>query len=174
MNQLYRVRPVEKKNVEFYIETFERDVSGDYLRGFTARFWYRWGQGFRELDNYVSTWEVEQGVNCEPGLGWGAELDDLVSVWVEFDGEFTEEEQDEIRQRLEGELEDDEGRWGESWIFDGDHNWEIELDEIIIHGPVRIDLVDADGYGEDAIIEEDVAPVEPSPPGSDWPFPTQH
>ena len=86
MTQLYRITPLEKKSIEFQIETYELDKDGDYLRGFTATFLYRWGQGFREMDNWVSTWEVNQGVNCDPGLGWGAELDDLISVWVEFDG----------------------------------------------------------------------------------------
>ena len=158
MTQLYRITPLEKKSIEFQIETYELDKDGDYLRGFTATFLYRWGQGFREMDNWVSTWEVNQGVNCDPGLGWGAELDDLISVWIEFDGEFTEEEQAEITARCEGELEDEEGRWGEAWIFDGDHNWSIEMDEIVIHKPIKIDIVDTEQYN--VVIEENIQPKD--------------
>lgn len=158
MNTLFRIKPLEKKNIEFYIETYELDDDGNYKRGFTARFWYRWGQGFREMDNEVWAFEAEQGINCDPGLGWGCELDDLISVWVDFDGDFTEEEEEEIRAYCEGEKEDEEGRYGEAWIFDGDHRWQIELDEVIIHGPVQIDLVEADKYGDDAVLEQDIRP----------------
>lgn len=158
MAQLYRITPLEKKSIEYVIETYQKDEDGNYLRGFTATFLYRWGQGFRQLDDIPYDWEVEQGVNCDPGLGWGCELDDLISVWIEFDGDFTEEEEAEITAYCEGELEDEEGRYGEAWIFDGDHNWEIEMDEIIITKPVKIDIVDEEQYN--VIIEENIQPYK--------------
>ena len=157
MAQLYRITPLEKKSVEFVIETYQLE-EGEFLRGFTATFVYRWGQGFREMDNEVWQFEVKQGVNCDPQLGWGCELDDLISVYVEFDGEFTEEEQEEIRAYCEGELEDEEGRYGEAWIFDGDHNWQIEMDEVIIHSPIKIDIIDEDQYN--VVIEENIQPKD--------------
>jgi hypothetical protein len=33
------------------------------------------------------------------------------------------------------------GRCGTAWLFDGDHNWEIEDDHVAILGPVKIDLL---------------------------------
>ena len=51
-------------------------------------------------------------------------------------------------------------RWGTAWLYDGDHNWEIEDDHVRITGPVKIDLVDSDGYGDSAIIKENVQPEE--------------
>ena len=62
------------------------------------------------------------------------------------------EEQAEIRAICQGDETDDEDRWGEGWIYDGDHNWEIEDDSVIIYGPLRIDLVDE--YSSEVIAED--------------------
>jgi hypothetical protein len=91
-----------------------------------------------------------------------------------YDDGFTEEEKAEIEAILRGETEDDQGRYGTAWIYDGEHNWEVEDDHVAILGPVRIDLVDADGYGDSAILEENVEPYDNDQESStDWPFPTQ-
>jgi len=153
---LYRITPCDKKSIEFEIETYQLDSQGAYLKGFTAQFRYRWGVGFREIDDAVFEYELRDGVHCDPTLGWGGELDDLVAVWVDFDGEWDAEEQELVRQYIEGEQQDDEGRSGEAWIFDGDHEFEIEQDFIKIYGPVKIDLVDAKGYGDSAVIKENI------------------
>ena len=152
MTNLYRITPLEKKNVEYFIDVYERLPNGD-IRGFEAHFYYRWGQGFREEDNQPWDFEVAQGVNCDPQCGWGCELDDLCGVDVRFDDNFTPEEQAEIRALCTGEATDDEDRFGEGWIYDGDHNWEIEDDCVYIHGPVKIDLVNEETYN---VVQEDV------------------
>jgi hypothetical protein len=173
MPNLYRITPREKKSIEYFVDVFEHRPDGT-IRGFDVTELYRWGQGFRDMDDEV--WEHEvgnNGVHCRPEVGWGCELDDLISVHVEFSDGFTDEEKEEIEARCRGELEDDEGRWGTAWIYDGDHNWEIEDDHVRITGPVKIDIVDADGYGEDAIIEEDVAPYRPENKPKEWPFPIE-
>ena len=59
-----------------------------------------------------------------------------------------------------GEREDEDGRWGTAWLYDGDHNWEIEDDHVCIIAPVKIDLVDANGYGDTAVLEENVEPYD--------------
>jgi hypothetical protein len=94
-------------------------------------------------------------------VGWGCELDDLCAVYVNFSDGFTDEEKAEIESILRWEKEDEDGRCGTAWIYDGDHAWEIEDDHVRITGPVRIDLVDAAGYGDSAIIEADVQPHDP-------------
>lgn len=161
MTNLYRITPLEKKNVEYFIDAFERLPDGT-IRGFDVTEIYRWGQGFRELDNEVWTWEVgNNGVHCDPQIGWGCELDDLISVYVNFSDGFTDQEKEEIEARFRGELEDEEGRWGSAWFYDGDHNWELEDTHVRIVGPVKIDLVDENGYGDSAIIEENVQPYDP-------------
>jgi hypothetical protein len=90
----------------------------------------------------------------------------LCSVYVEFQGEFTDDEKEEIEKRCRGDLEDEDGRWGTAWLFDGDHNWQVEDDGVLIYGPVKIDLVDEDAYNE--VIKEDIGMEKYQPTA--WPF----
>ena len=171
MAQLYRITPQEKKSMEYYVDVFERLPDGGF-RGFEVTEIWRWGQAFRELDDPVYEFEAKDRVNCRPEIGWGCELDDLCGVYVNFDDDsFTEAEKADIEAILRGEKEDDDGRWGTAWIYDGDHNWEIETDHVAVLGPVKIDLVDEDVYNE--IIEENVSPIPLPESGTDWPFPEQ-
>lgn len=158
MTQMYRITPLEKKNVEYVIEAYEANEDGSFLRGFVITERYRWGQGFREEDNIPWESEVKQGVVCDPQIGWGCELDDLCSVYVDFDGEFTEEEKEYITSLAEYELEDKDGLNGTAWVFDGDHNWNVELCDVVIHGPVMIDLVDDMNYNK--VINSNINPVK--------------
>jgi hypothetical protein len=173
MNKLYRITPLEKKSVEYFVDVFERLPDGT-IRGFDVTETWRWGFGFRTEDDIPWKFEAEGRVNCRPEEGWGCELDDLCAVYVNFSDGFTDEEKTEIEARLRGELEDEDGRWGTTWLYDGDHNWEIEDDHVCILAPVKIDLVDADGYGDTAILEENVLPHdnEPISPHASWPFPS--
>jgi len=158
MEKLYRITPLEKKSVEYFVDVFERLPDGT-IRGFDVTEVWRWGQAFRPEDEPV--WEFEKDrVHCRPEVGWGCELDDLVSVYVNFGDGFSEEEKADIEAILRGEREDEDGRWGTAWIYDGDHNWEVEDDHVAILGPVKIDLVDASGYGDTAILEENVQPYK--------------
>ncbi len=182
--RLYRITPLEKKNVEYFVDVFERLPDGR-IRGFDVTETWRWGYGFRDMDEEVWEYEVgDNGIHCNPQVGWGCELDDLISVHVEFgcwdqdgnhyDDGFTEAEREEIEALCRGEQEDEEGRWGTAWIYDGDHRWEIEDDHVRILGPVRIDIVDANGYGDSAVLEENVQPYKHNgEPSREWPFPTQ-
>jgi hypothetical protein len=162
---LYRITPLEKKNVEYFIDVYEELADGT-IRGFDVTEVYRWGQGFRDEDNEVYSTEVDR-VHCDPGVGWGCELDDLCAVYVNFTDGFTDEEKAEIEARCRGELEDEDGRWGTSWIYDGEHNWQIEDNCVYILGPVKIDLVNEDMYNE--VVEENVQPKVIDPKTS-WPF----
>ena len=176
MANIYRITPLEKKNVEYFVDVFERMPDGT-IRGFEVTEVWRWGMGFRELDNPVMSYEVDpelgHGVHCDPQLGWGCELDDLIAVYVNFSDVYTEEERTRIEAILRGEQEDDEGRWGTAWVYDGDHALEIEDTHVRILGPVKIDLVDEEGYGDSAVIEENIQPQDPDTSESNkWPFPT--
>ena len=168
MAKLYRITPLEKKSVEYFVDVFERKEDGS-IRGFQVTETWRWGQGFREEDDPVYDTEMDR-VHCRPNVGWGCELDDLCGIWVEFDDDFTDEEKEEIEAILRWDQEDEDGRCGTAWLYDGDHNWEIEDDHVAILGPVKIDLVDEDAYNE--TIEENVSPT-PLTSSTDWPFPTK-
>lgn len=162
MERLYRITPLEKKSVEYFVDVYETMPDGR-IRGFDVTETWRWGYGFREMDNEVSQFEADpermHGAHCDPQVGWGCELEDLVHVQVNFTDGFTEEEKAEIEVRLRWEKEDDEGRCGTGWIYDGNHHWQIEEDHVRILPPFRIDIVDADGYGETAVLESDVQPA---------------
>ncbi len=178
MAKLYRITPLEKKSVEYFVDVFERLPNGT-IRGFDVTETWRWGQGFREEDEPVYDTETDR-VYCRPDVGWGCELDDLIAVHVNFgcwdmDGNvyndgFTDQEKEEIEAILRGESEDADGRWGTAWLYDGDHNWEIEDDHVAILGPVKIELVDEDTYGDTG---QEVEPTKlESVQGGVWPFKT--
>ena len=158
MEKVYRITPLEKKSVEYFVDVFERMPDGT-IRGFDVTEIWRWGFGYREEDNPVWQYEVEGGnvrIHCNPQVGWGCELDDLIGVYVNFSDGFTDDEKAYIEAILRGEQEDDDGRWGTPWIYDGDHNWEVEDDHVAIIGPVKIDLLDEDGN----VLEENVKPYK--------------
>lgn len=155
MDKLYRITPLEKKSVEYFVDVFERLPDGT-IRGFDVTETWRWGYGFKELDDPVYEYDTENGVHCNPQVGWGCDLDDLIAVYVNFSDGFTDEEKTEIEAILRGEQEDDQGRWGTAWLYDGEHNWEVEDDHVRILPPFKIDLVDANGYGDSAVIEQNI------------------
>ena len=166
MSKLYRITPLEKKSVEYFVDVFERMPDGT-IRGFDVTETWRWGQGFREEDDVVFATEVDK-VHCRPETGWGCELDDLCAVYVNFSDGFTDEEKEKIESILRWETEDEDGRCGTAWLYDGDHNWEIEDDHVAILGPVKIELVDEDVYGDSG---QEVEPTKlESVSDTSWPF----
>jgi hypothetical protein len=165
MTKVYRITPLEKKNVVITHDVFEEgpDLT---LRGWQVEETYRWGIGFRDLGDSISEWEMgNNGIYCDLRAGYGTELDDLCACYFEYDKDFTDEEKQEIEKNW------DEG--GAGWLHDGAHNWQVERDELLILGPVKIDIVD-DVTGE--VFEENIKPV-PSPQlntsSTAWPFPTK-
>ena len=169
MAQLYRVRPLDKKSIYTIYDVYRLEPNGT-TRGFVVRELYRWGQGFRDLDTPV--YETEQAIWCDPNLGWGADLDDLISIDFDFDHTFTEEEKAEIESFwCDGDPADDWGRCGAAWLYDVS-DWMVDDDSIEIIGPVQVDIVDAEEYN--VVIQENV-PLEklspkPANPNSAWPF----
>ena len=154
MGKLWRIQPLEKKSIEYFIDVYQIMEDGT-IRGWDATFCYRWGQAFRDEDNPPSKWEADQDqIYADPQVGWGCEFDDLCGVYINFGDGFTEEEKAEIESFCRGEQQDEEGRWGEGWIFDGDHEWEIEEDVVYVNKPFKIDLVDEDQYN--VVITENV------------------
>ena len=137
------------------------------IRGFDVTETWRWGQGFREEDEPVYDTETDR-VFCRPETGWGCDLDDLCAVYVNFSDGFTDQEKEKIESLLRWETEDEDGRCGTGWLYDGDHNWEIEDDHVAILGPVKIELVDEYGDGG-----EEVEPTKlESVSSTAWPFKT--
>jgi len=157
---VYRITPLEKKNITVSYDVYE-ELPDHQIRTWKVEETYRWGCGYRSLEDAVSEWETNNnGVYCEFDLG--SDVEDLIAVYFEFDDGFTDEEKSEIEQNW------DNG--GPSWLFDGEHNWQVESTEFLICGPVKIDLVDE---WSNEVIEENVQPKPFKPSNTAWPFPME-
>jgi hypothetical protein len=156
---LYRIKPADKKSVEALYDVYSKDEQGN-IRSWSVTEMYRWGQGFVEdIDELPFS---DDRYHCvDPTIGWGCELEDLCAVDFEFDDSFTEEEKEEIEQLW--------ADGGAGWLYDGEHNWEVEEDTITILGPFVVDKIDEDVYNESIEIVE----LKQRPPfvaTSAWPF----
>lgn len=172
MTKVYRITPLEKKNIEVFYDVYEKTDNGE-IRSWNIEELYRWGLGFRHEDNPVTEWEVNsRAIGCDTDAGYGSELEDLINVSFDFDESYTEEEIETIKNLwFEG---------GAGWLYDGDHNYEVDFDSITIYGPVKIDLIDDITL---EIFEENIQPKSEGSPmswvtvsdqeASVWPFPIQ-
>ena len=156
---LYRIKPSDKKSVEAYYDVYSKDEQGN-IRGWSVTELYRWGQGFVE-DESELPFSDDRYHSVDPTIGWGCELEDLCAVDFEFDDSFTEEEKEEIEQLW--------ADGGAGWLYDGDHNWEVEEDTITILGPFVVDKIDEDVYN----VSIETVELKPRPPfvaTTAWPF----
>ena len=156
---LYRIKPSDKKSVEAYYDVYSKDEQGN-IRGWSVTELYRWGQGFVE-DESELPYNDDRYHSVDPTIGWGCELEDLCAVDFEFDDSFTDEEKEEIEELW--------ADGGAGWLYDGEHDWEVEEDTITILGPFVVDKIDEDVYNE--IIE--TIELKPRPPfvaTTAWPF----
>ena len=156
---LYRIKPADKKSVEAYYDVFSKDEQGN-IRGWSVTELYRWGQGFVE-DESELPFSDDRYHSVDPTIGWGCELEDLCAVDFEFDDSFTDEEKEEIEQLWED--------GGAGWLYDGDHNWEVEEDTITILGPFVVDKIDEDVYNE-TIETVELKQRPPFVATTAWPF----
>ena len=156
---LYRIRPQDKKSVEAFYDVYSKDAQGN-IRGWSVTETYRWGQGFVETEDELP-YSDDSYHSVDPTIGWGCELDDLCSVYFEFDESFTDEEKQEIEQLWED--------GGAGWLYDGDHNWEVEEDSITILGPYTVDKIDEDVYNE-SIETVELKQRPPFVATTAWPF----
>ena len=81
MTKLYRIKPVDKKSIYAVYDVYKKDENSN-VRGFIVREMYRWGQGFRELDDPVHA--EDTCIITDPNLGWGCELDDMCAISMLF------------------------------------------------------------------------------------------
>lgn len=166
MNKLYRVKPVDKKSIYQVYDIYKQLPDGT-IRGFVVRELYRWGQGFREMDEPIFL--EDKWVIVDPNIGWGCELDDGISIDFEFDDTFTEEEKEEIEDIwCNGDPEDPDMRCGAAWLYDYS-DWLVEDDYVEILGPFKVDIIDGSSYT--TVLEENIklesrAAAKPNA----WPF----
>lgn len=141
----YRITPLEKKSISITYEMFRENADGS-ISWFNVEDHYRWGVGFLAEDmdcNLGYANDPQQYCKAEDGEYEGCEFEDQHACWFEFSDDIGEEEQEEIKSLyLEG---DDEGRGGAGWIHDGDHEWQIEDDYVIVLGPYKIEFCNENG-----------------------------
>ena len=156
---LYRIKPTDKKSVEAYYDVYSKDEQGN-IRGWSVTETYRWGQGFVE-DEGELPYSDDKEHTVDPTIGWGCELEDLCACWFEFDDSFTDEEKAEIEQAWED--------GGAGWLFDGEHDWQVEYDSITIYGPYTVDKIDEEVYNA-SIETVELKPRPPFEATNAWPF----
>lgn len=138
MSHLYKITPLEKKSVQYIIEAFKKLDSGETIT-FTVTEYYRWGTGYREIDNPVNGTDI---ATCLPMVGHGCELEELEATFFEFSDNFPDDMKEDVQKFWdEG---DEEGYWGSAWLFNGGHMWEIENDYVNILGPFSVITIDED------------------------------
>jgi hypothetical protein len=159
MSILYRIKPIDKKSIGTFHDVYSKDEQGN-IRSWSVTELYRWGQGFVENEDELP-YSDDREHNVDPQIGWGCELEDLCAVDFEFDDSFTDEEKAEIEQAWED--------GGAGWLYDGDHNWQVDYDSVTIYGPFKVDKIDEDVYNE-SIEEIELKPRPPRDKTSAWPF----
>ena len=156
---LYRIKPADKKSVEAFYDVYSKDEQGN-IRSWSVTELYRWGQGFVENEDELP-FSDDNYHTVDPEIGWGCELEDLCAVDFEFDDSFTEEEKEEIEKQWE------EG--GAGWLYDSEHEWQVDYESITILGPFVVDKIDEDVYN----VSIETVELKPRPPfvgTTAWPF----
>lgn len=154
----YTITPQYKKSVEVVVDLIRE--SNNNLESITIRETYRWGKAFveSELDcNLPYADSSEAYGKFDAGESEDADFEDSVALDFEFSETISEEEQNQIRQLFENE--------GMGWIYDGDHDWQVDDDYVIIYAPFSVQLCEEDGT---VIKTVELAP-RPSP-STAWPF----
>jgi len=155
---VYRIKPLEKKSITWCIELFRENKDGS-TSWVNIEDHYRWGQGFVEYDADVNLpYEGELQAYAKTNFGWGAELDDQIACYFEFSDDFTDEEKEAFEASYH------EG--GAGWLFDGEHDWQVEDDYLLIDAPYQVSLCEDDG----TVIEENVKLRPKLDPRTSWPF----
>ena len=145
----YRVTPLEKKSIEVFYELFREDPDTGVVQWMNISELFRWGQAFIEDDKDANLpYDDDDAVYCfsDQGEFEGCEFEDSISVNFEFDETITEEEQEEIKNNYYEN--------GAGWVFEGDHNWQIEDDYVSVYSPFKIEYCEPDGTVIKEIIPE--------------------
>jgi hypothetical protein len=158
MTTVYRIKPLEKKRISATYEMFRENADGS-TSWFNVEDTYRWGQGFIEEDMDCNLpYKDDKIAYCKNNCGWGAELEDGIACSFEYSDDLTDDEKQAI--------EDAYYEGGASWIYDGEHEWQVEDDAILIIAPFQVDLCDDDG----TVVQENIELKDRPDPRTSWPF----
>lgn len=136
----YRITPLEKKSIEVFYELYKQDPETGVTQWANIKETFRWGQAFIDKElavNLPRPGDTQAYCKMDAGESESCEFDDSIAVDFEFDETLTEEEQEEIKEAYYS--------GGAGWVFDGDHDWGIEDDYVIVYGPFKVELCNEDG-----------------------------
>jgi hypothetical protein len=158
MSQVYLIKPLHKKSICWMIELFRDNADGS-TSWVNIEDHYRWGQGFVEADADVNLpYEGQTQAYAKTTFGWGSELEDGVACYFEYSDDFTDEQKEAFETAYH------EG--GAAWLFDGEHDWQVEDDYLLIDAPYQVSLCEEDG----TVIEENVKLRAKPNPSTSWPW----
>lgn len=144
MSRVYLIKPLEKKSICWRVEMYRENADGS-ISWININDHYRWGQGFIEEDMDCNLpLEGDAQAHAKTDCGWGSELEDQHACWFEFSDDINDEEKEAFESLYH------EG--GAGWLFDGEHDWQLEDDYLIIDAPYQVSLCEDDG----TIIEENI------------------
>ena len=136
----YRITPLEKKSIEVFFELYRQNPETGEVSWLNINETYRWGKAFiaEDMDvNLPKKGDKQAYCRMEEGEYEGCEFDDSISVFFEFSDDISEEEQEKIREAYyEG---------GQGWLYDGNHDWEVEDDYVVVYGPYTVEFCDQEG-----------------------------
>ena len=158
MAKVYLIKPLHKKSICWHIEMFRENKNGS-ISWVNIEDHYRWGQGFVEEDMDCNLpYEGDVQAIARTDAGWGSELEDGVASYFEYSDDFTDDEKEAFETAYH------EG--GAGWLFDGEHDWQVEDDYLTIDAPYQISLCEQDG----TVIEENVKLKSRPDPNTSWPW----
>lgn len=141
----YRITPLNQNAISITYELFRSNPDESVS---TLRLTEAWGFGHGFIDEDMESnldFADSETFYAKPdeGENEGCEFEGLDAVYFEFSDDVPEEEQEYFKQcYFEG---DDDGRGGLGYIHEGEHEWEIDYQDIEISAPVAIDFCDEDG-----------------------------
>jgi hypothetical protein len=158
MSRAYLIKPLEKKRIQWCVEMYRQNDDGS-ISWFNITETYRWGQGIIEENKDCNLpYQGDDIVYCKNDCRWDSELEDSIHIGWEFGNDLSELDQQELKESYyDG---------GAGWLFDGEHNWRVEDDYIVVYAPYQISLCEENG----TVIEEKVKLKKRPEPITDWPF----
>lgn len=136
----YRITPLEKKSIELVFELYRQDPETGIVQWMNINDSYRWGKAFiaEDMDINLPRKDSTQAYcKIDAGENESCDFEDSVMVEFDFSDDISEEEQQELKEAYYN--------GGAGWVYDGDHDWEIEDDYVIVYAPFTVEFCNEDG-----------------------------
>lgn len=140
----YTITPLEKKSAYAEYEMYRENPNGSISTLKVEECW-RFGRGFIEDDSYQNLRPSDQIQYChmdEAGENESCEFSDLILANFYFSDDVHQKDRDSFKS---GYYDESNEFCGTRYIYEGDHEWQIEDKEVIICPPLKVELCDENG-----------------------------